>query len=66
MTNSSFVYYVILLLCIFVMSCTFFSFVFVYLYVFLCTLTWKNDYAKYYEFKQNINHSINKIGHVLY
>ena len=41
------------------MSCMFFSFVLVYLYVLLCTLMWKNGYAERYEFKQkSINHNV--------
>ena len=36
------------------MSCMFFSFVLVYLYVSQCTLTWKNGYVERLEFKQKI------------
>ena len=34
------------------MSCMFFSFVLVYLYVSQCTLTWNNGYVVRHEFKQ--------------
>ena len=40
------------------MSCMFFSFVLVYLYVSQCTLTWKNGYAERHEFKQKSNQKI--------